>query len=156
MSGSLLNLFVRLARNRSGSSAVELALAVPVLGAALLGSFDVARGFSDRIDLTAAAARAAELATAPGQVRTDYAFLESEAESAATTSGLAGATAAIDSWLECEGVRQSDGTRVCPAGQPYARYVEVVVQGVYQPVFGFGFIGPEGVPLRGSATVRIQ
>jgi Flp pilus assembly protein TadG len=156
MSARLLALAARLARSRNGSSAVELALAAPILGAALLGSYDVARGFSDRIDLTAAAARAAELATAPGQVRTDYAFLESEAESAATSSGLAAATAEIDNWLECDGVRQSTGTRVCPAGQPYSRYVEVVVRGNFQPIFGFGFIGADGVPLAGRATVRVQ
>jgi Flp pilus assembly protein TadG len=156
MIGRLGKLLVRLARSRSGSSAVELALAAPVLGAALIGSFDVARGFSDHIDLTAAAARAAELATAPGQVRTDYDFLESEAEAAATASGLSGASASIDAWLECNGVRQGGSNAICAAGQSYARYVEVVIEGTYNPVFGFGFIGPEGVPLRGSATVRVQ
>lgn len=150
------SLLSRLRRDRRGSSAVELALAAPVLGLALLGSFDLARGFSDRIDLTAAAARSAELATAPGQVRTDYAFLEAEAESAATASGLVGASATIDAWLECDGVVQPDGTRVCAAGEPYARYVEVVITGNYVPVFGFGFVGSDGVPLRGSATVRVQ
>jgi Flp pilus assembly pilin Flp len=156
MSGRLTALLKRLAQDRRGASAVELALAAPVLGLALLGSFDLARGFSDRIDLTSAAARAAELATAPGQVRTDYDFLESEAESAATASGLTGASAEVDAWLECDGVRQAENTRVCPAGEPYARYVEVVIRGNFQPVFGFGFIGADGVPLRGSATVRIQ
>jgi Flp pilus assembly protein TadG len=156
MNRALFSLLRRLARDRRGASAVELALAAPVLGAALIGSYDVARGFSDRLDLTAAAARSAELATAPGQVRTDYAFLKTEAEAAATASGLQGATATVDNWLECNGARQSAGTRMCAAGQVYARYVEVEIAGNFQPLFGFGFVGSQGVPIRGTATVRIQ
>jgi Flp pilus assembly protein TadG len=157
MSRVPLSLLRRLSRDRAGTSAVEMAIVTPVLFAALVGIFDLSRAFSARIDLVQAASRSAELATALGQVRTDYSFLQSEAVAAAAASGQTGATAAIDAWLECNGVRQPSINGVCPQGQAFARYVSVRVNGRYVPVFpAAGLISPGGVPITGNATVRIQ
>jgi Flp pilus assembly protein TadG len=147
----------RLAADRRGASAVEMALVSPIFVLLLLATYDVARAFSARLDLVEAAARSAELATSLGEVRTDYSFLQSEALSAATAAGQSSPAATVDAWLECNGVRQGSINGVCPAGQPYARYVSVEVTGTYQPLFpAGGFIAPGGVPIGGEATVRIQ
>lgn len=147
----------RLARDRSGASAVELAVASPVLILMIMATFDVSRGFSARLDLEEAAGRAAELATAYGTVRTDYSTLSAEAVAAATASGIASPVATVDNWLECDGARQSPNTQICPGNAAFARYVSVNVTGSYVPLFTFGsMIAGSGFPLNAQATVRIQ
>ena len=86
----------RLAADRSGTSAVELAIATPMLALMIMAVFDISRGFSARLDLVEAAGRAAELATAYGGVRTDYSALQSEAVAAARASGRARAMNSYD------------------------------------------------------------
>jgi Flp pilus assembly protein TadG len=154
---SMRTILLRLARDRSGASAVELAIALPLLMLVLMASWDLSRGFSARLDLVEAAGRAAELATAYGSVRTDYSTLQSEAVSAAAESGIGSPAASVDNWLECDGVRQGPSITICPAGQAYARYVSVDVTGSYIPLFTFGgLVAGTGLPISGSATVRIQ
>jgi Flp pilus assembly protein TadG len=142
----------RIGRDRAGGAAVEMALVVPLMLGLIGGTFDFARGFSAKLDLVAAASRTAELATAPGQVRTDYSYLATEAVAAA---GRDDAVAAIDWWLECNGVRRNDVT-VCPSGQAYARYVSVEIDATYSPVLGLGGYLVGVIPIQGSAEVRIQ
>jgi Flp pilus assembly protein TadG len=150
-------LLSRLAADRSGASAVELAIAAPVLLIMMMATWDFSRGFSARLDLEEAAGRAAELATAYGTVRTDYSTLRSEAVAAATASGVAGPAATVDNWLECNGVRQAANVQICPNGQTFARYVSVNVTGTYVPLFTVGgLVGGSGFPLNAQATVRIQ
>ncbi|MGQ5701837.1 TadE/TadG family type IV pilus assembly protein [Sandaracinobacteroides sp. A072] len=148
----------RLLADRRGASAVEFALALPVLILMLLGAFDFARAFSARLDLEQAAGRAAELATAPGQVRADYAHLASEAVAAANDAGLQNALATVDFWLECNGVRQGQTNAVCLGGAQIARYVSVRVRAFHAPLFGLaGLAGSNGMVLvEGAATVRLQ
>lgn len=153
----LPSLLRRLAADRSGVSAVELAIATPMLAMMIMAVFDISRGFSARLDLVEAAGRAAELATAYGGVRTDYSALRAEAVAAATASGISSPTATVDSWLECDGVRAPAGSTNCASGALYARYVSVTVNGAYVPMFNVGgLISGAGFPLNGRATVRIQ
>jgi Flp pilus assembly protein TadG len=150
----MMALLRSLRRNRTGNAAAELALLAPLLAAGLFASVDLAAGFSMKFDLVAAAARAAELATAPGVVRTDYTFLQSEAVAG---SGIAGASATVSNWLECNGTKQASGTNLCAAGQEFARYVSVQITAPYQPLFNYGGLVPAtGIVLEGSAAVRIQ
>ncbi len=143
--------------DRRGAAAAELALVFPLIALALMGSYDLALGFAARLDLVSAASRSAELATSLGQVRTDYAFLQSEAIAASRAAGAVHATATVDAWLECDGRRQASMNGVCPSGQQYARYVSVAIADTYRPRFiKAGIISPGGVPITGAATVRIQ
>ncbi len=151
--GPLFDLLRRLRRDRSGASAVELALVVPLTIGLVGATIDFARGFSAKLDLVSAASRTAELATAPGAVRTDYSYLQAEALAAADRDD---AVAVIDWWLECNGTRQAASTPVCPAGQTYARYVSVNLSATYNPILGFGGYTGSGLPIAGQATVRIQ
>ena len=147
----------RIRADRRGAAAVEMALVAPILTLALAAVYDLSQGFAARLDLVQAAQRSAELATSLGQVRTDYSFLQTEAVTAATTSGAKNPSASVDAWLECNGVRQAQMNAVCPAGQQFARYVSVEVNDTYFPLFtGAGLLNAGGVPIRGAATVRIQ
>jgi Flp pilus assembly protein TadG len=144
----------RLLRSRAGNSAVELALLAPLLAAGMLAAFDLSVGFSRKLNLVAAADRAAALATAPGMVRTDYSFLRAEAIAAA---GVTGASATVSNWLECNGTRQQAGATLCEGGQEYSRYLSVNITAPYQPILNYGgLISASGVTLTGRATVRIQ
>ncbi len=154
---AMRRLLLRFARNRSGASAVELAVAAPVLTVMIMATWDLSRGFSARLDLEEAAGRAAELATAYGSVRTDYNTLRAEAVAAATASGIASPAAVVDAWLECDAARQSPGTQICAGNAAFARYVSVRVTGTYVPFFTVGgMVAGSGFPLSGQATVRIQ
>ncbi|MBC7520392.1 MAG: pilus assembly protein [Sandarakinorhabdus sp.] len=143
-----------LLRDRRGSSAVELVLMAPMLTLAMLAAFDLSIGFWGKLNLAAAASRAADLATSPGAVRTDYTFLKAEAETAAN---MTNAVATVTSSLECDGVTQAANVTVCNAGQSFARYVSISVVAPYKPSFSYGgLINASGITIGGAATVRIQ
>ena len=143
-----------LLHNRDGSSAVELVLMAPMLTLAMLAAFDLSVGFWGKLNLAAAASRAADLATSPGAVRTDYTFLKAEAETAANMNG---AVATVTSSLECNGVVQAANVTVCNAGESFARYVAISVVAPYRPSFSYGgLINASGITIGGAATVRIQ
>jgi Flp pilus assembly protein TadG len=149
-----MTLLRSLRRNRAGNAAMELALLAPVLALGMFAAIDLAAGFSLKLDLVSAASRAAELTTAPGVVRADYSFLQSEAVAAANVPG---ATATVSNWLECNGTRQQPGTNLCAAGDQFARYVQVAVAAPYVPLFNYGGLVPAtGIVLEGSTAVRIQ
>ncbi len=151
----LRTLFGALGRDRTGSTALEAALVLPMMGFALMAVFDIAMGFSAKLNLVQAAARTAELATAPGTVGSDYSYLTPEA---AAASGQPASNVTVASWLECGGVRQASMASICGGGLQIARYVSVTIRGTYTTSFGFGSsIGrTASVPIRGSATVRLQ
>jgi Flp pilus assembly protein TadG len=149
----MLPLLVRLRAERSGASAMELALSVPVMLLMLLPAIDFGLAFSAKMRLTAAATRSAELATGAGRVMPSYDFLTTEAEAAAGTDT---AEATVNNWLECAGAVQNDVTGACDAGVRYARYVQVVVEDEYEPLFTLGGFTAAPVDIQGSATLRVQ
>jgi hypothetical protein len=143
----------RLIADRAGASAAELALAFPLLMLLLMPAIDLALGFRAQMRLTAAASRAAELATGTGRVFDDYEFLKAEAQASA---GDNSATASITNGLECNDRIQSSSIAMCPGGEHFARYLRISVQDNYVPLFNYGgFIGPS-VALEGAVTVRVQ
>lgn len=152
------NLSRRLRRDRGGAAALELALMVPLLASMVFGAFDIARGFEMKLSLEQAAGRTAELATAPGTVSGSYANLNTEV---AAAYGKPYRSAAVDNWLECNGVRQGSFTGICVVGQQTARYVSVRIDAEYVPYFNYlGLLkgsGPKGGFItQGDAVVRIQ
>ena len=142
-------------RDRRGAAALEAALVLPMLSIALLAVFDISMGFSAKLKLVQAAARTAELATAPATVGSSYGYLVTEAASA---SGQPASNVTVATWLECGSIRQASMTNICGTGTQIARYVSITVRGTYRSSFGFGTLlrAPNGVPISGSATVRLQ
>jgi Flp pilus assembly protein TadG len=155
----MMGVFNRLRANRRGSSGAEMALIAPVLGGLLFVAMDLGLAFWSKLQLEQAAQRAIELALAPGTTGTgDYSYLATEVR-AAYTKPVQSVT--VRNWLECNGSRQNNWNSFCPAGQTFARYVEVEVRAEYEPAFDFGGAlsgdGPNGgFVLTGDASVRLQ
>jgi TadE-like protein len=148
----------RLAGDARGASMIELGLFAPILAMMVMGISDVAMGYSRKLTLEQAAYRVLER-VAVGSVQTDYDNLRAEAAAAADVPEDA---VTIDSWLECDRVRQADFNAICPDGQMISRYVEIRIAGSYRPSFGAGplakrYGGVDGnVPITVSTALRVQ
>lgn len=148
-----------LRHDRRGSSALELVIMGGMMMALMLGFTDMALATRSALKLEQAAARAAEWATAPGTVASNYSGMGSEAQSEYGKPLSSAPT--VTTWLECNGVKAASFTGVCPAGQQIARYAQVAIEAEYMPMFNFGgFVKGNGAnggfKLNGNATVRIQ
>lgn len=125
-----------LAADDRGTALIELALAVPIFAAALIGMVDLSRAYSEKLKLEQAAQRAIERVMNRQTSSSSYNTLRAEAMAAA---GVAAADVTIDFWLECNAVRQSNYDSSCTSGQVYARYLTVAVQTDFVPSFGTRF-----------------
>ena len=155
---------IALSRDERGTSIVELALALPVLAALLIGMVDISRGYSAKLQLEQAAQRSIETAMQGKKETSLYTSLKAEGAEAA---GVNQNAVDVRYWLECNGVSQNSSTatmaadyeKVCPAGQSYARYVTVEISKVYTPMFSTRFAGASAngtYTLKGKAGVRVQ
>lgn len=148
--------FLRLGGARSGASAFEFALALPLLLVMLLPAIDYGMAFALSQRLTAATTQAVQRATADGRVRNSYGTLAYDVTAAVEGAVDANVTTQVSNWLECNGVRAANANGFCPAGQTYARYVQVTARTVYTPMFPLPGVLGKPVPVSGRAAVRIQ
>jgi Flp pilus assembly protein TadG len=135
---------------------IELGLALPILMVVLLGLIDVASCYSAQMSIQQAAARGLERAQVGGS-RSNFDFVRTEAANAA---GVPVSQVTVETWLECNQVRQAATTQDCTTGQPRARYVQVAIQSSYQPYFRYSPLGARNsagaVPLAATSSVRYQ
>lgn len=161
----------RLARDERGTSLVELALFMPIIGTLLLGMVDLGEGLSARHDLQQAANRTMELVmartvtAAPGATDVSYEFLRQEA---ATAAGVPLANVVLTRWRECNGTVQATYNAVCPpdssgVAQEVARYLRIQITSGYRPRFELGPFAmnasrlPDGrIRMVAQAAIRIQ
>jgi Flp pilus assembly protein TadG len=136
-------------RDQRGNSFIEMGLVLPVVVALLVGSVDIARAVSAKLQLEQAAQRAIELAQRSNYATTMNSTLQSEATSAAGT----GSTATVSAWGECNhsSTHIDYNTGTCSTGQSSARYVSVTVQKPFTPLFGARFF--PGANANGTVTV---
>lgn len=146
----------RLAIARSGASAVEFALALPVLLLMLLPAIDYGMAFALSQRLTAATGQAVQRATANGKVQSSYAALSADVAASVEGAVNADVTTSVTNWLECNGQRASNANGFCPSGQTYARYVQVTARTLYSPIFPLPGVFSTAKPVSGSAAVRVQ
>jgi Flp pilus assembly pilin Flp len=149
-------MFTRLSRDERGASLVEMAIMLPVFAGLIVGITDVSRAFSAKLGLQQAAQRAIEKVQ-QYQTEGDFSTLQAEAAEAA---GVPERNVAVDYWLECNGVRQSDFDRNCDDGQEPARWVKVNITGTYTPMFASnrwpGSNKDGTYTIHGSAGLRTQ
>lgn len=124
-------MLTRLASDEQGASLVEMAMVLPVLASLIVGIVDVSRAFSAKLDLQQAAERTIEKVQ---QYQTDG-RVDTLRTEAATAAGVPTNNVSVDSWLECNGVRQSDYDINCPDGEVPGRWVKVKITGTYTPMF---------------------
>lgn len=132
-----------------GNSMIELALAAPLLTALLVGTVDISRAVSAKLQLEQAAQRSIEWVQRSDFQDSDKATVQSDAAQAA---GVATSAVTVDDWLECDGVRQSSFDSACTDTQVSAKYVQVTIQKSFTPVFGTSFF--PGANSNGTVTLQ--
>ena len=140
-----------LAADDRGTALIELALAVPIFAAALIGMVDLSRAYSEKLKLEQAAQRAIERVMNRQMVSPTFITLRAEAMAAA---GVPAEDVTIDFWLECNNARQTDYDTSCGPGQVQARYLTVAVQTDFVPSFGTKFF--PGANSDGSFTISSE
>lgn len=140
-----------LAADDRGTALIELALAIPIFAAALIGMVDLSRAYSEKLKLEQAAQRAIERVMNRQMVSTTFITLRAEAMAAA---GVPAEDVTIDFWLECNNTRQADYDTSCGPGQVQARYLTVGVQTDFVPSFGTKFF--PGANSDGTFTVSSE
>ena len=140
-----------------GNSFIEMAFALPLFVALLVGMVDISRAVSAKLQVVQVAQRTIERVQRSGFQYADLTTLETEAEAAAGT----GADATVSAWLECgSSTTKLAFTASCSGGQAYARFVGIRITRNYTPMFGtryFPGANDDGsVTFDGTAGVRIQ
>jgi Flp pilus assembly protein TadG len=150
----LASIFRRIGRDRRGASIIELALALPVLSILLVGLVDMASLFSAQLSLQQAAARSLERVQVNGTT-TNFDFIRTEA---ATAAGVPESQVTVETWLECEHVKQAASVTACAETAQAGRYLKVTINSSYVPFFGFSPLGTRqangSVALSAAASVR--
>ena len=148
-----------LMRQDGGAVAIELAIAAPVLAMMLIGLVDISTSYSTKLRLEQIAQRTVEKVQATEFKPADEEDLEAEAQVAAEEAGFEGATAAVTSWLECDGAVASSSTTPCTDGQVSARYMQLDIQHTFAPVIAARFTNSNAdgtMTVHGVAGVRFQ
>lgn len=152
-----------LARDESGASVIEMAMALPVLASLLIGMVDISRAYSAKLQLEQSAYRAIEKVQQYNTTASTYDTLKAEAVSGAQDAGFSNVTTSdvtIDFWLECNGARAADYNSGCAGGQTYARWVTVDIAGNFSPMFATrqwpGANSDGSFTLHGKAGLRTQ
>lgn len=150
-----------------GASVIEMALVSPFLAALILGTVDLSRAYSDRLQLEQAAQRTVEKVEQQRTVATDYSSLANEA---ATAAGITATSSnpSVNQWLECS----SDGgatwtsqgansiSSQCPNGTDIpARYVTIQIRKNFTPIVRTQYLGTNAdgtYTLTAQAGIRVQ
>lgn len=161
MAQSFARILARIARDQRGTSFIELAFLMPVLLLLLLGSVDMSRMISARMDLEQAAQRTTDFALSSRPNGSDTSYLVAEAVAA---SGLTADDVTVELFLECNGEKQANFDAGCPGGNIRSRYVTVSIQDSVDPMFDWSAIGAlvgtsafdSAFTVTGDSTVRFQ
>lgn len=161
----IARVFQALRLSESGAAVIELALALPILSALVLGMSDLACAYSLKLQIEQAAQRTVEQVEQEKSVQTSSykSALEAEATTAMSDLGYtSGNTITGNSWLECSSdsgktwTPQSSFTASCPNSTDLtARYVSVYIARTYSPIFS-AYNWPGSKTVDGYAEVRIQ
>lgn len=152
-----------LGRDTAGSTVVEMAFLAPILATALIVMSDMAIGFSERLKLEQAAQSAIEKVMQGQATATPDSAAALKAE-AAVLANVPASQVTVTFTLEC--VNGTTGaatvvtpyTSVCTPTQVTRRYMKVVIDKTYVPVFRHPYSGTTGgnFALRGTTSVRVQ
>ena len=151
-------------RDSSGTGALELALALPILLVLFAGMIDLSRVIAGRIDMEQAAIRATDYALAVRPAGRAEAISRIRNEAAAAGDVPSG-DVSVDIFLECNGVRQGNFNSVCTSSQDQARFVSVAVSQDVNAIFdwaslaeilGWNIGTPPNITVTGDSVVRFQ
>jgi Flp pilus assembly protein TadG len=143
----------RLLRNQAGMSAIEFALASPVLLAIVAPTADLGVAFSEQIQVQQAAQAGAQYALLHG-------FSSTSISNAVTSATVLNVTATPAPSQSCgcpngTGITAATCGTTCSNGENAGEYVYVNAQTTYTPVVPYSLFG-SSVTLTAQATVRVQ
>ena len=156
----------KLARNRSGTATIELALCAPVLATMVIGVSDISIAYGKKLELEQAAQRAMEKVAQTTGEKTPEDTIKDEAVcqyNGTDSNGACIMTAPITSDnvtvtynLTCNGVAKTYSEE-CAGGETEIRYITAVVRDTYTPMFDlhFGTNADGTYHLVGAAGVRV-
>lgn len=141
-----------------GNSLIEMGFVLPILATILVGSVDISRAYSGKLQLEQAAQRTIERIQRTEYRTTDNSTYQTDAQTAAGT----GSAATIAAWLECnnDGTHLDFDTGTCNSTDTINRYVQVTVTKPFTPMFGTRFFPGANsngtVTLSATAGIRTQ
>ena len=155
---------MRLGRDSAGSTVVEMAFLAPILATTLIVMSDIAIAFSERLKLEQAAQTAVEKIM-QGQASANTVSAAALKAEAALLANVPAANVTVTYTLEC--VNTTSGvatvttpyeTAVCTSAEIDRRYMKVVIDKTYVPVFRQPYRSTTNgnYALRGTASVRVQ
>jgi Flp pilus assembly protein TadG len=146
-----------LVSGEGGTSAVEFALAAPILMALLVPMADLGMAFSDQIQVQQAAAAGAQYA-ALHPWNSNSATAIANAVTAASTLSSVTASPAPSQTCGCpsgSAITTATCGSTCSDGQPTGYYVIVNAQAPYTPKLPYSALG-SAVTLTAQSTVRVR
>lgn len=156
----------KLARDRSGTATIELALCAPILATMVIGVSDISIAYGKKLELEQAAQRAMEKVMQTTGELTPEDTIKKEAVcqyngndssgKCIETAPITTANVTVTYSLKCDGtvtLYSSD----CTVGQNEVRYITAVVTDTYTPMFNlhFGTSDDGKYHLAGTAGVRV-
>ena len=156
----------KLARDRSGTATIELALCAPILAMMVIGVSDVSIAYGKKLELEQAAQRAMEKVAQTTGEATPEDTIKKEAvcqyngnDSSGTcimTAPITTANVTVAYVLKCDGIVTAYNLD-CTSTQTELRYITTVVTDTYTPMFNLHFgTNSEGTyHLAGKAGVRV-
>ena len=155
---------MRLGRDIAGSTVVEMAFLAPILATTLIVMSDVAIAFSERLKLEQAAQTAVEKIM-QGQASANTVSATALKTEAAVLANVPESQVAVTFTMEC--VNATSGvatvttpyeTATCTPTEVTRRYMKVVINKTYVPVFKQPYASTTGgnYALRGTTSVRVQ
>jgi Flp pilus assembly pilin Flp len=149
-----------------GVSVIELGFLAPILAFMMLGTVDLANGYTRKMRVETAVARAMEKA-AVLTVQDDYTFLKTEVTTTLPT--VTASTITVDAYAMCDTTKMPTFKSECAfradgTPQEIQRYVKLKVADRWAPLFNYGAFGhylyktgSDGkVPLTVETQLRVQ
>ena len=156
----------QLARDRSGTATIELALCAPILATMVIGISDISIAYGKKLELEQAAQRAMEKVMQTTGAETPVDTIKKEAVfqyngndsdgACVLTAPITTANVTVSYSLTCDGT-VTDYAEDCAEGQLEVRYITAEVTDTYTPIFNLHFgTNEEGnYHLKGMAGVRV-
>jgi Flp pilus assembly protein TadG len=149
--------FAGLRRASGGSSAVEFALAAPVLLGLLVPVVDLGMAFSQQIKVQQSAQAGAQYATTHPWTSTSATAIANAVTAASTLTSLTASPAPSQSCGCPTGtaIASVACATTCSNGQPAGYYVTINAQAPYTPQLPYSVLG-SSVTLTAQSTVRVR
>ena len=162
----MIRRFRELARDRSGTATIELALCAPLLATMVIGVSDISIAYGKKLELEQASQRAMEkvMQTTGEKTPEDTIRYEAVCQYNGTDSSgnciesapITTTNVTVTYSLTCDGTAMTYESD-CTVGQAEVRYITTVVTDTYTPMFNlrFGTSSDGKYHLEGKAGVRV-